>query len=150
LTTEERFWSKVVKTESCWLWTGFTSKGYGKFFTANKSVRAHRWSWENKNGPIPEGTDILHSCIGQRNCVNPDHLRPGTNQENVIEKVSQGRQAKGETNGRAKLTESQVLDIREKYKTGNYTQKQLAILVGLKGVGKILLNERWKHIMEKN
>lgn len=73
----ERFWAKVTKTETCWLWTGnLMANGYGCLFyaTAENRVLPHRFSYELANGPIPAGLDIDHMCH-VRHCVNPMHLQ---------------------------------------------------------------------------
>ena len=75
--TTERFWAKVNKTETCWLWMATTNpKGYGRF-RDGKAVSAHRWAYEQVAGPIPEGLQLDHLCR-VRNCVNPAHLEPVT------------------------------------------------------------------------
>lgn len=67
----------------CWEWTKGTSKeGYGRMSFMGGSTYAHRVSYTVMKGTIPEGLFILHSCNNPK-CVNPDHLRPGTQQENV-------------------------------------------------------------------
>lgn len=78
----ERFWSKVEKTDSCWLYTGSNNNGYGQFWTGTKNSLAHRFSYELV-AKIPEGLHIDHLCR-VRNCVNPEHLEPVTNKENVL------------------------------------------------------------------
>ena len=62
-------------TEGCWLWTGpLHDLGYARFaVTHNTKVYAHRYAYESKVGPIPEGLTIDHLCR-VRHCVNPDHL----------------------------------------------------------------------------
>lgn len=89
---EERFWTFVNKTESCWLWTGgvFKSGGYGAFRAETSTVRAHRWLYERSIGPIPPGYYLCHTCDTPR-CVNPDHLIPGTQQDNMDDCWSKGR-----------------------------------------------------------
>lgn len=77
-----RFFSRVNKTDSCWLWLGAKqSRGYGHFSLDGKTTLAHRYSWEQVNGPIPQGLVIDHLCR-VRSCVNPEHLRIVTQSEN--------------------------------------------------------------------
>lgn len=77
-TVQERFWTKVVKTDTCWLWTGhLNSKGYGQLNVGKRLPMAHRLSYEWAVGEIPTGLVIDHLCR-VRNCVNPDHLEPVT------------------------------------------------------------------------
>lgn len=84
-TREERFWAKVEKTDTCWLWTGGTQRGYGAFNNWPKAgmARAHRLAYEWLIGPIPDGLHIDHVVCGIRICVNPAHMEPVTNAENV-------------------------------------------------------------------
>ena len=80
---DERFWPKVNKTETCWLWTaGCGSDGYGRLYVAGRHVLAHRFAYELLVGPIPEGLQIDHLCR-VRLCVNPAHMEPVTQQENI-------------------------------------------------------------------
>lgn len=83
-TPAERFFAKVQKTDTCWLWTGAAQPlGYGRFKQESyKAVGAHRWSYEYHVGPIPEGLTIDHLCRVPA-CVNPSHLEPVTLAENV-------------------------------------------------------------------
>lgn len=83
--TYTRFWSKVEKTETCWLWLPPTNHaGYGIFWPTNKKrFMAHRWAYETFVGPVPEGLDLDHLCR-VRQCVNPAHLEPVTRRENTL------------------------------------------------------------------
>lgn len=87
----DRFWSRVEKTPSCWLWTGRTYNGYGLTYVKVdgrwRSRGVHRVAYEMLVGPIPEGLQIDHLCR-VRNCVNPDHLEPVTMLENVRRGIS--------------------------------------------------------------
>lgn len=82
LPTEERFWSLVTKTETCWLFGRLTPIGYGYFRADLKPTMAHRYSYELLVGPIPDGLTIDHLCRN-RACVNPDHMEPVTQRENL-------------------------------------------------------------------
>lgn len=80
-----RFWAKVNKTETCWLWTGAKhSSGYGVINTMTEKGLdyAHRISYAWARGPIPEGLHIDHLCRVVA-CVNPDHLEAVTMAENI-------------------------------------------------------------------
>jgi hypothetical protein len=88
---EARFWAKVNKDgpihpllgTRCWIWTGATAKGYGQFSLGGRRdglIRAHRYSWALIYGPLSEQID--HRCHVKL-CVNPEHLRPATNKQNL-------------------------------------------------------------------
>ncbi len=87
-STESRFWAKVHKTNTCWLWTGaiIANSGYGQFRYARRSggrVLAHRYAYELLIGLIPEGLVIDHLCRN-RACVRPSHLEAVTHRENIL------------------------------------------------------------------
>ena len=89
---EELFWSKVEKTDTCWLWTAGRcgrDRRYGKFGVGYpRAALAHRWSYENAYGPIPAGMQVDHICRVTL-CVRPDHLRLATNKQNHENVVAQ-------------------------------------------------------------
>lgn len=86
-TPEARFWVKVTKTDDCWLWTGAKHElGYGRFrldAKAKLTVPSHRYAYTLLVGPIPEGMVLDHLCRNP-SCVNPSHLEPVTQGENVL------------------------------------------------------------------
>lgn len=83
----DRFWSKVDRTDACWIWTASCQPtGYGQFMVRengkSKNKYAHRVSYELSFGPIPDGLHIDHLCRN-RKCVRPEHLEAVTCKENV-------------------------------------------------------------------
>jgi hypothetical protein len=148
----ERFWQKVNKNGPlhptdpklgrCWIWIGarITDKKskhpYGLIWNDahTKRLRVHRVAWQLVKGPIPKGKSILHSCDNPP-CLNPDHLRPGTQTENVQDTVSRGHSLIGERNPMRRLSEDQVKDIRAMYppakRTGPRPPKEKEIILRL-------------------
>jgi hypothetical protein len=79
----DRFWSKVDKTDTCWLWTACCRPdGYGQFWQDGRMQRAHRLAFRDLLGAIPRRFVLDHLCR-VRNCVNPDHLEIVTRGENI-------------------------------------------------------------------
>lgn len=147
-TLAEYFWEYVEKTDTCWWWTGIIhSNGYGRFWLNDTRFYAHRVSYELNCGPIPPGYFVCHHCDNPL-CVRPDHLFLGTPQENVADSVAKGRSARGEKNAHTKLTEEDVIAIRETYAAGGITHRELAhqYNVSRKSIGDIINRRRWKHV----
>jgi hypothetical protein len=82
----ERFWERVVKRgpDECWGWKGFVQiNGYGTYkHKAFTTVAAHRIAYELTYGPVPRHLQMDHLCRN-RGCVNPNHVEPVTQQENI-------------------------------------------------------------------
>jgi hypothetical protein len=100
----DRFWSHVdlFADGGHWLWTSHKVKGYGHFTIGRNVVKAHRWVYEEMVAPIPDGLEIDHICR-VRDCVNPDHLRLATrnqNQENIVAPTNSTTGVRGVTWGR--------------------------------------------------
>ena len=111
----------------CWTWVGartgiigrFT-KGYGTIMINRKVFKLHRLSFEHHHGPIPDGLGVCHKCHNSL-CWRPDHLYADTNQSNTAEATRLGRMGPGtwgENSPSAKLTNEQVVYIRENYIPG--------------------------------
>lgn len=125
----ERFYNKVNKTETCWLWTAsLTNTGYGRFGFGggSKTVLAHRFAYELEIGAIPPGLLIRHKCRN-RNCCNPDHLETGTYADNEADKVRDGTLLKNENAPWSKLTDLQVAEIRASDKSAIELGQQYGI-----------------------
>lgn len=81
----KRIADKITPTDSCWLWNGGKRRGYGYVYIAGsrRTTAAHRAVYTLLVGPIPHGLQLDHLCR-VRHCVNPDHLEPVTQQENLL------------------------------------------------------------------
>lgn len=88
--TENRFWSKVDKTPTCWLWRGYLHKGYAHFSLNGRTTSAHRFAYQLLVGPIPEGLVIDHLCH-VKHCVNAAHLEAVTQKVNTQRGAHLGR-----------------------------------------------------------
>ena len=154
----KNFWKKVDKKGEfeCWEWIACKDKnGYGLFGVDKKLYKSHRISWILENGEIPKDDSfnktlyVLHKCDNP-GCVNPNHLFLGTNKDNMIDMVKKGRNyiSSGEKNGMSKKIEQEVLEIRQKYLTGLYTQKELSeeYSISRAQIQRIVNNKQWKHI----
>ena len=131
----------------CWEWTGAKHyKGYGFISEGGRNTLAHRLSFKLHRGPIPHGMLVCHSC-DNRCCVNPDHLFIGTNADNMADMVAKGRQqkVKGSDHGRARLTENDVIAVRESV---GIRRRDLAKKLGVSRstIDDIFLRRSWKHL----
>jgi hypothetical protein len=150
-SAEQRFWAKVTKTDTCWLWTGATNgTGYGRFSRDRQSlVSVHRFSYELQVGPVPAGMCVLHRC-DVRNCVRPDHLFLGTVADNNQDMIAKGRGSTGQRNGAAKLTDQQVREIRAAHRQG-VPGRSLAKRYGCseQNISAVVLRKLWKHVQDE-
>lgn len=145
LTVQQNFNSKIRITPSCWLWqackTG--SSGYGQIVINRKKFYAHRIAYELYNGPIPAGLNILHKCDNPI-CVNPDHLRVGTQLENVQDMIAKNRNVKGSLSPAAKLNEADVRTIREDKRRN--VEIAVAFGVSQQSICDIRKGRSWSHV----
>ena len=145
-SSDDRFWSYVNKTATCWEWTGgLNGKGYGGFWLNGKTILAHRHSYELSKANEPS-LFLLHSCDNPK-CVNPEHLREGTHQENMDDKVQRNRAYRpiGILNTQSKISDAVAQQIRDEYKPRKVTQKMLSEKYGIcqQTISKIILNKTW-------
>lgn len=149
-TEVARFWSKVDVGHHlhCWAWTGGADPdGYGVMKVGGRFVGAHRIAYALHND-YDNPQCVLHDCDNAR-CVNPRHLKGGTQQQNIQEMHKRGRAAstKGSDNGHSKLNESKVRDIKQLLKAGKKPY-QIAPLFGVhrSTVSDINTGRTWSHV----
>lgn len=134
-------------TDSCWLWNGRKSRnGYGVTKHNGKNRPVHRFLWETFYGPIDKDIVCCHKC-DVRNCINPAHIFLGTRSDNQRDMKEKGRAAKGSKNGYSKLTEADIVTIRQLHKEGFY-QREIAKLYGMSQhvIGKVINRVTWRHV----
>lgn len=148
---KERFRRFIRDDDSgCWNWGGSCDGGgYGVYLsTKHGRIKAHRFSYLEFCGEIPDNLWVLHRCDNP-SCVNPEHLFLGTHQDNVDDKVKKGRchDTKGERNGRSILSEEEVLSIRQEHSNG-LSYRYLVNKYGVKQtqIARIVRRESWKWV----
>lgn len=144
----ELYTPKDLPADVCWDWTGSCDdKGYGRFKLRGAFNFAHRASYTVHVGPIADGLFIRHDC-DRPVCVNPAHLQPGTQAQNVEDSILRGRHTRGTTQGLSKVTEDDVLEIRRLHAEGGWSYPALGQKFGLTGtsIGYIVRRHTWKHI----
>jgi hypothetical protein len=142
-TPEQKFWSKVAVTANpskCWNWLAstHTESGYGQVALNGRQSRAHRAAWFYAYGKHPS-QNLLHSC-DNRLCVNPDHLREGTQKENYRDAVDRGRMPQ------IKLSEADVLNIRSDLRSSTIIGATYGI--SARHARKVRRRKAWPSVLE--
>lgn len=146
---QQGFFRKVEfdPNSGCWLWTGrVNDDGYGRV-RLPRSTGAHRLSYEWAHGEVPAGMVVMHKCDTPA-CVNPDHLRAGTQLDNIADRKAKGRSRggdrRGEKNRAAKITAADALTIRQLISAGA-SQTAVAALypISRSQVGRIANGLKW-------
>ena len=124
--------------------------GYGRVQvrTEGGMYRSHNYTLRKAVGPHPPGrTHAAHACRG-KGCVNPAHLSWKSAKGNADDRSRDGTQPAGEANGRAKLSDDDVLEIHRLYATGGWSHRKLGERYGLshRRIGRILSGEAWAHL----
>ena len=155
-----RFWSRITKTDKCWVWKGSVNGcGYGKMMLEGKIHLAHRISWKFHHGKWPK-LCVCHHC-DNRLCVNPNHLFEGTRADNTRDAFLKGRLASGIRSGRytkpertargvditrSVLDDDKVRFIRSEYKNIGPFKIAKKLGVNYTCVYKVYKGETWKHV----
>lgn len=143
-----RFWSKVrvpKDEDHCWEWQGATlPTGYGVFRARRElsNIRAHRYSLELSTGePIPDDMHVLHSCDNPP-CVNPQHLRVGTDADNVEDMFKRKRNPR-----RGRLSDEEIIRMRTLRAQGSNLEELGATFgVAPSAVSTITRGLRWPEV----
>lgn len=160
-----------VTDDGCWEWAGTRRKGYGRLSIAGRNYSIHRLIYEDVVGPIPAGQIVMHRCDNPP-CCRPDHLKAGTQAENLADMRKKGRanrapaepkpiraprlpakkkepvgQALGSRHGNSKLSEDAVREIRTSVEAG-VSQADLARKYGVhqSQISRALNGKLWAHV----
>lgn len=132
----------------CRIWLGCIGpQGYSRIRWQGEDYQVHRLVWKLTTGCSPGALDVLHTC-DHRACCEFAHLFLGTQLDNMRDCVAKGRMHRGERNGSHKLTEAQVVKIKELLVEGTRTQEQIANIYGVcqPTISWIARNAHWKHV----
>lgn len=152
----ERFWKKVEKPrgegDACWLWTSTTRDDDGTAVWLFNHGQARYRLPAHRAALIIQGMDLTSDDVAFRKCrnaicVNPEHLGVGGHEQNVAARGEAGNTARGSENGRAKLTEEDVADIKLMLHRGA-TIARLAERYGVayRAIWGIKNDRVWKHV----
>lgn len=127
--------AKYVDENGCWIWTkAIDQKGYGRIVIQKQQLGAYVASWRIHNGGdnVPQGLCVMHSCDNSK-CINPDHLKLGTHQQNMLHAFAVGRLNVSKTKCSQvekpcskKLTQSEVIEIRRLSEVEKLAYKEIA------------------------
>lgn len=131
------------KKTGCIEWQKGGGGEYGSVQFNGKRERVNRVSYRLNVGEIPDGLFVCHHCDNPP-CINPDHLFLGTQTDNMRDMASKGRSALGERNGQSKLTEKDIISIREM--NGSYEQIAKLFCVDPSNISCIRSRKTWRHI----
>lgn len=146
----EHLWSQVDKTDTCWAFTGpIDANGYGRFRWEGQKLYAHRVAYEITYGPLLPGLFACHRCDNPP-CVRPDHLFAGTSAENTRDMMEKGRHhdLPGEHHPLSKLTDADIVAIRQLHARGQSTGRSLARRFGVTPttISRIVRRKAWRHV----
>src|SRR5690606_37742691 len=149
--TAERFLDKFTQAspDECWVWRANKNGcGYGLLWSREegRKVLAHRYSYEYFTGRGLKASEVvLHACDNP-SCVNPSHLRVGTQRDNMLDKAIKERHGP-----QSILTARQVISLLRDYISG-MPRKELARKYGLResSLSSYTDGDAWRHLHGKH
>lgn len=157
-------WPKVVRTDTCWLWTGAkNTNGYGLIGLDGSQEFVHRLAWGLATGdPVSDETIIGHVC-DVRLCLRNDdqgiyildgieyerhgHLWLGTRDANQRDMAQKGRAARGQRHYATRLTDDDIREIRRRVASGERQNAVAAAFdISPPQLNTIVHRTSWKHI----
>lgn len=122
---------RIDSETSCWEWAKYRSDGgYGKGSRGNRTLWAHRMSYEAFYGDIPNGMQVCHQCDNP-GCVNPTHLWIGTAKDNERDKDIKGRRPSGDKHWNSGPTDEEIEEMARAFIGGEMTAKEIAVRYGV-------------------
>jgi hypothetical protein len=141
----ERFFDKTAWRGRCLEWQAARNKaGYGVYQKGDGTILAHRMAYQIQHAmTLPKGAVVMHTCDNP-SCVNHEHLQLGTHRQNHDDKKNKGRSNTGTKHGLHKLTDAQVLEIREL----RMRQRDIASIYGVSQsvISEIRAKKAWRHL----
>lgn len=142
-----------TETDECQEWPYYRKPtGYGVVYANGKGQRVHRLVLQLTTGQDGEGLDAAHKPMVCNNpsCFNPKHLEWKTHEDNLQDKETIGTIAKGESNGKSKLTEEKVRLICALYDSGKFTQEDISNMMDISraNISYVVRKQTWSHLWE--
>lgn len=124
----------LIKSDSneCILWPHTKTKGgYGECYVDGHHWLVHRYICVARHGAPPSAShEAAHSCH-QPSCANPNHLRWATPKQNQADRALNGTLGRGEAHVGAKLTRSDVINIRRLVSQADRSPKDIGVQFGV-------------------
>lgn len=134
--------------DACWPWKAYRNRdGYGVVQLGGRPQIVTRVVWEHARGALQQGLCVLHRCDNPA-CCNLAHLWLGTRADNNADRDAKGRCAdrRGEKGGGARLTRSQIIQIRSD--VGTHASIALRFGVSRPLISQIRAGKKWRHVRE--
>lgn len=142
--------AKIELKLKCKIWTGNMSKnGYGVVSVFGKNMRASRVALQlSLCDDLNFESKTRHKC-GNKHCIEPDHLEPGTHAQNMGDKVRDGTDSRGEKNPNCKINDDIARKIFWGKPTKSAKQRAKEFNISQSTVTAIDNGHQWKHLFSE-